>query len=170
MVKYPKPLVLKIKHFLLLWYIHITLAKAWLFGLALLHRSETWSWKVVLWSNLTPDSFLHLLLLISKLYILIISSSLVVTGKWYFFAILFIELSQNYLNKTFEASSKDCLFSSISSSFKYGVLSSAYDKRICERYLDIKGPSIESFGTLKIVFNHLQYDEVTFVLHFLLDR
>lgn len=135
-------MVLKIKHFLLLWYIHITLAKAWLFGLAFLHGSETWSWKVVLWSNLTPDSFLHLLLLLSKLYILIISSSLVVTGKWYFFAILFIELSENYLNKTFEASSKDCLFSSISSSLKYDVLSSAYDKWICERYLRVQASNL----------------------------
>lgn len=135
-------MVLKIKHFLLLWYIHITLAKAWLFGLAFLHRSETWSWKVVLWSNLTPDSFLHLLLLLSKLYILIISLSLVVTGKWYFFAILFIELSENYLNKTFEASSKDCLFSSISSSLKYDVLSSAYDKWICERYLRVQASNL----------------------------
>ena len=135
-------MVLKIKHFLLLWYIHITLAKAWLFGLAFLRRSETWSWKVVLWSNLTPDSFLHLLLLLSKLYILIISSSLVVTGKWYFFAILFIELSENYLNKTFEASSKDCLFSSISSSLKYDVLSSAYDKWICERYLRVQASNL----------------------------
>ena len=102
-----------------------TLDNAWIFLLAFLHRSEIWSSEESLWSNLAPNSFSLLLLVVSNFPIFILTVLFVLTNKWHLLALIFLKLSLNYLNEISEASSKDLITPSILSVIKYGVFSSA---------------------------------------------
>ena len=101
----------------------ITRDNAWIFLLAFLDSSEMWSSKESLWSNLTPNSFSLLLLVMSKFPIFILTLLFVLTNKWHLSALVLIKLSLKHLNKVSEASSKDLITPSVLSAITYVVLS-----------------------------------------------
>ena len=72
-----------------------------------------WSSKESLWSNLTPNSFSLLLLVMSKFPIFILTVLFVIARKGHLLILIFIKLSLNHLNKISEAFSKDLITPSI---------------------------------------------------------
>ena len=77
----------------------VTLDNSGIFLLPFLHSSEMWSSKESFWSNLTPNIFSILLLVISKSTVFVLTVLFVLTNKYYLSALLFIKLSRNHLDK-----------------------------------------------------------------------
>ena len=101
----------------------VTLVNKYVFRPGFLHKSETYSWKVGLCSNLTFKSFSNLLFSMLVLSTFRFTFSVLLARKWYLSALLFRTIFSNHWNKEIEDSSRDSITSSKFFPETCGVLS-----------------------------------------------